>query len=229
MKESIYSKDLDRPKLTRERIVLVAMEVAQTQGLEAVSMRKVASLLDVEAMSLYRYIKNKDDLLDGVIEHITSKIDLPPETLTWREAIFKRAQSEHENLSSHAWIINLLEARSGTGAVRLAHQNHMIGILRRAGFSVELAFQTMIIVTGFVYGFVVFATAWSPGSVERAKTKKKAQKEITSIDHPYVLEAINFAQSRAKNSSQKTPLEFEVGLNLILDGIESRRAHAVRT
>lgn len=194
------------------------MGLAMKEGLEAVSMRKVAALLDVEAMSLYKYVESKDDLFDGLIEKIIEKITLPAEEADWRQALRARALSEYKVLSEHSWIVHLLEARSGTGHVRLSHQNHMIGILRRSGFPIELAFQTMVIVAGYVYGFVVFATAWSPKSKERAKTTKKAAQEIKVETYPYVLEAISFAQSRPQTTEHRS--EFEFGLDLIIDGIE---------
>lgn len=194
------------------------MGLAKKEGLEAVSMRKVAALLDVEAMSLYKHVENKDDLFDGLIEQIIEKITLPADKTDWKQALRARAVSEYKVLSEHAWIIHLLETRSGTGHVRLSHQNHMIGILRRSGFPIELAFQTMIVVTGYVYGFVVFATAWNPKSKERSKTMKKAEQEIKPETHPYVIEAISFAQSRSQSGEHRS--EFEFGLNLILDGIE---------
>ncbi|MBX3040037.1 MAG: TetR/AcrR family transcriptional regulator C-terminal domain-containing protein [Bdellovibrionaceae bacterium] len=200
----------------------IALELAQTEGLEAVSMRQVASRLEVEAMSLYKHVENKDDLIDGVIEHIIRKIQLPAEKTPWKEALLERARSEHQVLRQHSWIIHLLEARSGTGAERLLQQNHMIGILRRSGFSVELAFQTMIVLTGHVYGFVVFATAWSPQSKERKKTIKKAEQQIRPETHPYVMEAISYAQARVQNQKAQSHPDFEFGLQLILDGIERR-------
>ena len=223
MKKPIPFKDLERPKLTREKILEAAFHIAKEQGLANVSMRHVANLLQVKAMSLYKYIENKDDLLDGVIELVIKKIPLPLENTSWKQALKVRANSEYKILSEHAWIIHLLETRSGTGTERLLHQNNLLALLRSSGFSIELAFQTMIIVTGYVYGFVVFATAWSPKSKERAKTVKKARQEIHPSTHPYIVEAITFAQNRMKNKEHHgNDIEFNFGLDLILDSIELR-------
>ena len=185
-------------------------------------MRKVAGVLKVKAMSLYKHVENKDDILDGVIELIIKKITLPETQTPWKQALRQRARAEHKVLSEHSWIIHLFEARSGTGAVRLQHQNHMIGILRRSGFSVELAFQTMIIITGYVYGFAVFATAWDPKFKERSQTVKKAPQQILPQTHPYIIEAITFAQNRSSHKEAQGNIEFELGLDLLLDGIERK-------
>lgn len=222
MKEATHSKRLQRPKLTRERIFEVAMHIAQDQGIESVSMRRVAKELNIEAMSLYKHVENKDDLIDGIIELIMKQIKLPNSNTDWKQALLERASSEYKVLSANSWITHLLEARSGTGEIRLAQQNHMIGILRRSGFSINLAFQTMIIVTGYVYGFVVFARAWNSKSKERTKTIKKAQIEIKPETHPYVMEAILYAQSKAADKKNKSESEFDLGLRLILDGVEKQ-------
>ncbi|HEY1079362.1 MAG TPA: TetR/AcrR family transcriptional regulator C-terminal domain-containing protein, partial [Bdellovibrio sp.] len=168
------------------------------------------------------HVENKDDLIDGIIEEIINQIALPDKETPWREALLERAISEYQILSAHSWIIHLLESRSGTGQIRLHQQNHMIGILRRSGFPINLAFQTMIVLTGYVYGFVVFAKAWSPKSKERTKTIKKAKVEISPETHPYVLEAVMFAQSRNTNQEAKEKSEFEFGLRLLLDGIATQ-------
>lgn len=220
MKEPSDYKDLQRPKLTRTRIVEVALNLAQKQGLESLSMRKVAKILNVEAMSLYKHIENKDDLIDGIIELIIQKIYLPSPQTHWKQALRERAVSERTVLSEHAWIVHLLESRSGTGDLRLTQQNHMIGILRRAGFSVELAFKTMICITGYVYGFVAFAKAWNPQSKERSKTLKKAQKAINPKSYPYIIEAVLYAKNRSNKKENQSLEDFDFGLNLILDGIE---------
>ena len=219
MKKSNISNKIGRPKLTREKIILEALILAEQKGLEAMSMRNLAANLKVEAMSLYKYIENKDDLIDGMIEVIYKQIPLPDSKLNWKKALKERALSERNILSKYFWIIQLLEARSGTGVTRLEHQNFLIGLLRNSGFSIELAFHTMVSITGYVYGFVIFESAWKNNS-ERSKTEKKAKVLITPTEHPYVIEMINYAMSRNRDKTEMHSTDFEFGLDLILNGLD---------
>lgn len=219
MKKSNISNKIDRPKLTREKIIHSALLLAEKKGLEAMSMRNVAANLKVEAMSLYKYIENKDDLIDGMIEAIFQQIPLPDSKLTWKKALKERALSERRILNKYSWIIQMLEARSGTGVTRLEHQNYLIGILRKSGFPIDLAFHTMVSIAGYVYGFVIFESAWQ-NNTERSKTEKKAKVMITPEEHPYVVEMINFAMSKNRDKTDLHGDDFEFGLDLILNGLD---------
>ena len=68
-----------RGRLSRDRVLRAAVALADTGGIESLSMRKLGDELGVEAMSLYNHVANKDDLLDGMIDAVFAEIDLPPE------------------------------------------------------------------------------------------------------------------------------------------------------
>lgn len=223
MNKPKHPRSLRSPKLSRDLICASALELARRGGLESISMRKVAGVLSVEAMSLYRHVENKDALLDGMIELIIREMTLPSANLPWKEALAERARSERKVLSEHAWIIHLLETKSGTGQVRLEHQNHMIGILRRSGFSVEQTLSAMIVLTGYVYGFALFASAWNPNSKERKKVIQRARAEIQPASFPYVIEVVQVAQANAASPGHIGVDHFEFGLKILLDGIEKQR------
>lgn len=219
MKNSHTSNKIDRPKLTREKIIHAALTLAEKKGLESMSMRNVAADLKVEAMSLYKYIENKDDLIDGMIEAIFQEIPLPDDKLNWKKSFKERAFSERKILNKYSWIIQMIEARSGTGVTRIEQQNYLIGILRKSGFPIDLAFHAMISITGYVYGFVIFESAWRDTS-ERSKTEKKAQVMISPTEHPYVIEMINYAMSKNRDKTDLHKSDFEFGLDLILNGLD---------
>ena len=80
-----------RAPLTRERVLRAAIRLADKGGLGAVSMRRLGQVLRVEAMSLYKHVANKDDLLDGVVDEVFSEIRLPQEGAGWRSAMRDRA------------------------------------------------------------------------------------------------------------------------------------------
>lgn len=211
-----------RLPLTRERVLQVALALADEGGLEAVSMRQVAQGLSVEAMSLYKHVANKDDLVDGLVELVVVQIDVPSITINWKQAVKERALSERKVLNRHPWAVTLFETTTGTGVTRLIHQNHMIGILRRAGFSIELSFNTMITLAAYVYGFVILEHAWSLHAKERPKNSIRPPKAMLSeSEHPYVFEMVKFAMDKAARGAAHTG-DFDFGLNLIVDGLEKK-------
>ena len=77
----------DRIPLSRERIITAAVAIVDAQGLEALSMRKLGASLGVEAMSLYNHVTNKDDVLDGVLDHVLREVPLPDPALAWDDQL----------------------------------------------------------------------------------------------------------------------------------------------
>src|SRR5258706_5577596 len=101
-----------RTRLTRNRVVATAIALADANGIQALSMRKLGVELGVEAMSLYNHVANKDDLLDGMIDGVFGEIDLPTGGTDWRTAMRLRAISAREVMSRHPSAIGLLELRT---------------------------------------------------------------------------------------------------------------------
>lgn len=101
-----------RQLLNRTRVIEGAIRVADAGGVEAVTMRRVAQELGIEAMSLYHHVPNKDAILDGVVDAVFEAIDLPDsECVDWRDAIRGRAYSARRVLSQHRWALGLLDSR----------------------------------------------------------------------------------------------------------------------
>ncbi|NTV64567.1 MAG: TetR family transcriptional regulator, partial [Oscillochloris sp.] len=119
--------------LTREKVLRVAVNLADTSGIAALSMRALGRQLGVEAMSLYNHIANKDDLLDGMVDMVIAEIDLPTAEADWREAMRARAASAQAAFTRHPWAPALIDARVSGGLGRLRYFEAVIGTLRRAG------------------------------------------------------------------------------------------------
>src|SRR5207247_3421884 len=114
---------------------------ADEGGIEYITMRKLARALDVEAMSLYNHVANKDDLVDGIVDLVVSEIDLPATADDWETAIREYAISAHEALLRHPWACGLVMSPTTTRTMRMARLQYMewlLGRLRGAGFSPEL-------------------------------------------------------------------------------------------
>lgn len=226
MKKPTRSKALThRAPLTRERILNTALALADKSGLDSVSMRQVAKGLGVEAMSLYNHVANKDDILDGLVELVVSQMSVPSPDTEWKEALRERAYTVRKILNRHPWAANLLESRASIGPTRLRHHDSMIGILRKAGFSIELAFNTMIALTSYIYGFVIIEEGFK--LKEQPKVVESVQPTISPTEYPYIYEMINFVIAKNNENAESGNYtessffaDFEFGLNHLLDGVE---------
>ena len=109
----------------------------------------------VEAMSLYKHVANKNDLLDGMTDAVFGEIDLPPSGTDWRTAMRDRAVSARAALNRHPWAIALMSSRTAPGPATLHHHDTVIGTLRAAGFSIELTAHAFSAIDSYVYGFAL--------------------------------------------------------------------------
>jgi AcrR family transcriptional regulator len=144
-----------RIPLNRERVLSAAIALADDHGIEGLTMRKLGEAVGVEAMSLYNHVANKSDLLDGMIDGVFSEIELPSGEDSWTTAMRQRAVSVRTVLSRHPWAIGLMESRTTPGPATLRHHDAVIGCLRGAGFSVELAAHAYSVLDSYIYGFAL--------------------------------------------------------------------------
>ena len=142
-----------RPPLTREKVLSTALRIADDGGIEALSMRKLARALKVEAMSLYNHVKGKEDILDGLVDRVASEIDVPRSDGDWREAMGVRALSAHAVLMRHPWATMLFVSRLNIGPHMLRYVDATIGCLRAAGFSYPMADHAWTALDAYIYGF----------------------------------------------------------------------------
>ena len=127
-----------RQRLSRERVLQAAIAHADAGGLEALTMRQLAEMLDVAPMALYRHVANKDDLIDAMIDVVFGEIGLPSGGADWRTAMRERALSLCDVLARHHWAVGLMESRRSPGPANLRHHDAVIGKLRAAGLSADL-------------------------------------------------------------------------------------------
>lgn len=206
-----------RPALTRERVLRAAVALADEAGVGAVTMRRLASELGVEAMSLYHHVSNKGDLLDGMVDSVFAEIELPSGA-DWRAAMRRRAVAVRHALARHRWALGLLDSRTASGPATTRHHDAVIGCLRRAGFSLELAAHAYALLDAYTYGFAL-QEAGLPFSDpdEAAEVGTAILHQLSPDGHPYLTEMIteHFLQPGYDFAS-----EYLFGLDLILDGLE---------
>jgi len=191
-------------------------------GLEELSMRKLAEVLRVAPMALYRHIANKDDLIDAMIDVVFTEIDLPPRDADWRTAMRQRAISVRDVLERHRWAIGLMESRLHPGPANLRHHDAVLGTLRAAGFSVALAAHAYSLLDSYIYGFALTKMNL-PFEDDRGSVPDVAE----SMLRPFPIDAypnlVEFITEHAMKPGYSYGDEFEYGLELILDGIERQR------
>ena len=128
-----------RAPLSKERVLQAAIRLADKIGIASLSMRRLGQELGVEAMSLYKHVANKDDVLDGIVDIVASEIELPSIGGDWKKSMRRRASSAHEILLRHPWATMLIVSRANVGPAMLRYVDATIGCLREAGFSYVMA------------------------------------------------------------------------------------------
>jgi len=207
-----------RVPLNRERVLHAAVALADEAGIESLTMRKLGQKLGVEAMSLYNHVANKDDLLDGMVDLIYGEIELPSGAAGWKEAMRQTALSARAVLSRHRWAITLMESRLRPGPANLRHHDSVIGTLRRAGFSLELAIHAFSALDSYVYGFALQELTLPFDTPEElAEVAETILRQFPADEYPYLAET---AVEHVTKDGYDFADEFEFGLDLILDGLE---------
>jgi hypothetical protein len=144
-----------RPGLTRELVVTTALEFTDQYGIEKLSMRKLASSLGVEAMSLYNHVKNKDDLIKGMLDVITADFSTGDENTDWVGFLITRGESMYKTLTKHPWSSITLMSTFYDGAGFLSFMDRSYGFLKLSGFTPIQADAILNAVDSFTYGFVL--------------------------------------------------------------------------
>ena len=116
-------------------------------------MRWLAQELGVKAMSLYNHVTDKGDIVDGIVDLVFAEIALPSGEADWKTAMRLRANSAREVLLRHPWASSLMQSRTKPGPATLRHHDSVIGSLRQAGFTIEMAAHAFSVIDSYVYGF----------------------------------------------------------------------------
>lgn len=212
---------MKRIPLSRERVLRAAMALADEEGLDALSMRKLGKQLGVEAMSLYKHVANKEDILDGLAELVASEIHLRSPDTDWKAGMRERAISAREVFLRHPWAVGLMEARANPGAASMRYYDTVIGSLRRGGFSIRLAARAFSLMDAYVFGYAAQEINLPFGSTEDLSEIAANIKELLPAgEFPYFTELILDYASRPEWNFEE---EFAFGLDLILDGLQRAR------
>jgi len=207
-----------RVPLSRERVLGAAVSLADEDGIEALTMRELGLRLGFEAMSLYNHVANKDDILDGMVDLVVSEIDLPSDSVDWKEAMRRRAISAQSVFSRHPWASALIDSRESSGPARLRYFDWMIGTLRRAGFTLEMTAHALSVLDSYIYGFGRQQLNVSPeGDATPEEMAEAFLRAIPADEYPDLREMV---VDHAMVSGYDESADFRFGLDLILDGLQ---------
>jgi AcrR family transcriptional regulator len=198
--------------LSRDRVLHAAVELADDAGIGSLSMRRLAQVLGVVPMALYKHVSGKEELLDGMVDVIVGEIDRPDPGPDWKSAVRSRILSARATLLRHPWAAQVIESRVTPTAAVLEYLNSMIGMFRAGGLSIDLTHHVMHALGSRILGFSQELFTAAPGAAPPPG------------DFPYVIElalAASHSGASVVGSGCDDRFEFEFALDLLLDGIES--------
>ena len=211
-----------RAPLSRERVLHAAVTLAARDGIESLTMRKLADELGAGAMSLYHYVPNKEELLDGMVDIVFSEIELPSADVDWRTAMRRRAISTREVLNRHRWAVGLMESRRSPGPASLRVHDAVLGYLREAGFSIEMTIQAYSVLDAYIYGFALQEKGFSFQTGEDLPRLRSGERMLRQFEHRAERAPASGRGRRPvrRQGRLRPEREFELGLDLLLDRLE---------
>jgi len=207
-----------RARLSRERVLRGAIAVADAAGLAGLTMRSLADELGVKPMAVYHHVSNKDEILDGIVDLVFGEIDVPSTEGEWRSELRRRGLSARSVLRRHPWATPLMESRLNSGPATLRHHDAVIGTLRTAGFSIDLAAHAYALLDGHLYGSALQEAGLPFDGPEMVPEMAAAfLTHFPTERYPHLAE---LTTEHVLAPGYDFGKEFEFGLDLILDGLE---------
>jgi AcrR family transcriptional regulator len=204
--------------LSRDAVIRTALEIADAEGLGALSFRRVASVLEVTPMALYRYVESKEALLDGLGDRVLAEVALPELAGDWRDGLRSVARSTRSSLLAHPAAVPILLSRPLVTPAGMRLADALLGLYRQAGFSVEQAALVYPQVARYVLALVTFEVQAGSAPQRRQEAAGGARLLVTAAspdDYPNLAEAAPHLAGAYDRERA-----FELGLDLVVAGLE---------
>jgi AcrR family transcriptional regulator len=224
MSTSTAARSRGRIPLTRERVLAAALKLADSGGIDGLSMRKLGQALGVEAMALYYHFANKERVLDGIVDIVFSEIDLPATGTDWKAAMRQRAISVRDALLRHRWAIGLMESRTNPGPANLRHHDAVIGNLRAAGFDMAMVATAYSLLDSYIYGYAM--TKMNLPFDDTSDIVEMSESMLAPFAPGEYQNLADFLTEHAMKPGYDFADEFEHGLDVILDGLERMKTES---
>ena len=215
------SRAKTRRPLGRERILRAALDLADRDGIESLSMRRLARKLGFEAMSLYNHVSSKDDVIDGILDLVLAESTPPAADGDWDAAIRASAISVYQALGRHPWACHLVMSPGHVRPARLRYMDSLLGRLREAGFSADATYHAYHVLDGHIFGFSMWSASHTYTPAEVTELVAVFERMIPADVYPHLHE---HALQHLAEGPHHDVSAFELGLDLILDGLKTLRA-----
>lgn len=212
-----------RTPLTRARVLEAAVALADRDGIDAVSMRNLGQELGIEAMSLYTHVRGKEDLLDGMVDVVVAEIPIDVGGPEWRTTLRRTILGARSVMLRHKWAARVIETRSAPGLPTLAYMEVVTGIIRDGGFTVDLTHHAMHVLGSRLLG--LNQELFDDSGVPDPEVAAAFAAQLASA-YPNIAAIAGAASHEGGIGGCDDDYEFAFGLDLILDGLERRRAAA---
>jgi AcrR family transcriptional regulator len=218
-------KSDSRTPLSRERVFEAAVAYADEHGLEELSMRKLGQELGVEAMSLYYHVANKEEILDGMTDHVVSAISLHPSGPDWKTVMREQILASRRLMKQHLWAPGVIETRKNISMPMMRYMDSVGGIFRAGGFSVDLMHHAMHALGSRVLGFSqeLFDDSDSGDASPEMKAAFREQLGGEFPNIAAIMDEIQHQEESIVGSGCDDDIEFVFALDIILDGLEQAR------
>lgn len=227
-----------KPRFTREAIAKAAVGIADTEGFEAVSMRRIAEKLGAGTMTLYHYVETKAELVALMDDALMGEILLPEGNLPkgWREALTAIARRTRDVFRRHPWaLLSMQGASPGPNSAR--HFEQCLAVLSRTSFDRRTKLELLALVDDFVFGHALRAAEarsfqGEPAPEVMAAIREWALKQYETGAFPHT--STFFGRSAPEEAVAEVAGfndeegRFERGLATLLDGALRKRRHSTR-
>ena len=214
-----------RAPLTRDRVLRTAVDLADSGGIDALTIRRLGEQLGVEAMSVYHHVANKEAILDGVVDLVFGEVEdalggfaVPGRDAEWKAALRARILAARQVMLRHPWLPGVMDSRQGLGLTTARYVDSVVGTLRSGGLSYDLIHHAMHALGSRMFGFS--QELGESGGDGQGDPDELAQ---MAAQVPHLAEMLSVVRHDDPGSTLgwcDDQFEFEFGLDLILDGIE---------
>ncbi|MFI0734529.1 TetR/AcrR family transcriptional regulator [Streptomyces sp. NPDC021225] len=220
----------EQPALSRDQIVSAALELLDTEGIDALSMRKLGSRLNAGATSLYTHVADKGELIELVVDAVYGEIEIPEATdpAHWREAATRCAQGLRSAILAHPWMASVLGGawvtQLGPNLMRLSE--NMLAVFEQAGLPAAETDPAVSALTAYVIGMATSEAAWLTTLARSGQSEREWVEQLwpavedAAQDHPKLRE--QYAGLRGKDPRETRDEKFDYGLQRVLDGLAAR-------
>ncbi|GHC71739.1 TetR/AcrR family transcriptional regulator [Streptomyces flavofungini] len=221
----------EQPALSRDQIVAEAIALLDSDGIEALSMRKLGTRLNAGATSLYTHVSNKDELIELVVDRVYGEIEVPKPAsrAEWRAAALECGNNVRAAILGHPWIASVLGEMGmsylGPNMMRLSED--MLELFESGGFDLVRSETALKTIWSYVLGTAATEAAWLTALARSGQNEEEWVRQVSAVAvqamEPYPRTRKLHAQLSRDTVDETRRSNFDLGLDCILDGLEAQR------